>query len=222
MRRILRRAMRVLPVVFRIAFVLMVLLILNNLAHMCFSFCPCHFARLERSELIPVMIASLRCDLTKCPKMGDLVIGGGSRPVFVGARCPYCGWPAELGDWIDPLPEKAVDLRSLHGLSKWEAEEAVRYAREVTSLSQADSPDRVTCALVTPTDVWFGTMYHGAHRLDRETRKCTSYFRTGLGSPVKSMRLEGCRLIIYHDVLGGSGLFYEDYTADRGKTWIRL
>ena len=186
--------------------------------HVQFNVCPLHFDQFTQNQLRPVIYGLPTEKTIQAVRRGEVFLGG----CILGpeaAICPYCWFPARFLPWVEPsaIP---LDEKAMNGLSSPESQAVRQYATQIIAQTQIDADERITALLVTPTDVWLGTFYRGLHRFQRKTMSWRSYTGTSIGYCIKSIRKDGTRIYVEHDTIG-NGLFYEDYTDDRGATWKR-
>ena len=198
-----------------LTFVISVFLIGLSMIHVKFNVCPLYFERFTQNQLRPIIYGLPTEKTIQAVRRGEAFLGG-CIPMPEAAFCPYCMFPARFRPWVEPsaIP---LDEKAMNGLSFLESQAVRLYATQIV----AHSPiDRITAVLVTPTDIWLGTFYRGLHRFQRKTMSFGSYRGTSIGYCIKSIRKDGTRIYVEHDIIG-NGLFYEDYTDDRGATWKR-
>lgn len=204
-----------------LAFVVIIVSLL--VSHVQFNFCPLHFDRFTQNQIIPI-IYGIPTEKTWQELQRKEVTLGGCFPMPQVAICPYCWMPARYRPWAEP-PAIQLDEKAMNGLSSPESRTVRLYATQIIAHTQIDADDRITALLVTPTDVWIGTHGSGLHCFDRRTQAWKSYAKSSyeknsIGYCIKSIRNDGTRIYVEHETMG-NGLFYEDYTNDRGTTWKR-
>lgn len=202
-------------------------------SHMLFHACPIHLRRYPADGDLPVVCGLPNPfpegdnDILRRARRGEIVLG----ECFAGrvaAVCPFCRWPTRLHDPTyvpSPLP---LDNRLLGCLDANERAEIGLHAFQITRVSPAEVPDRITAALATESDVWIGTWYAGLHRYDRATRKWLAFeparvphgpHRTP-GCRIKHIWKAGSAVHVEHADAEAPGYFRIHNTNDRGRTWI--
>jgi hypothetical protein len=185
--------------------------------HVNLQVCPFHFAHFERSQIREVLYGLPSEETFERAARGEVVLGG-CMPGSIAAVCPYCIWPARFCYWEDPA---AVPLNetTLKELSAEERREAQRYAKHIAAQTQTDMDECVTAVLVTPTDVWLGSLWSGLHRFERKTKVWHSYDEKGaINGCVRRIWRDGSRIFVEH-ASAMRTLYVESFTDDRGKTW---
>lgn len=186
--------------------------------HVRWGLCPLHFARFTPSQVIPVIYGEPTGETFERARRGEVTLGGCVMGP-VAAFCPYCSYPARFRPQTPPA--LILDRVTLKGLSAEESRAIRRYVADIVGRTSCDSEEWVTAILTTPDDVWLGTLESGLHRFDRKAAQWQSYEGTNTGWRISRIRQINHGIGVESDVTG-FGLFYENYTEDRGKTWKRL
>lgn len=226
MTKFLQCMFRILKWVLCLFWLLTAAVVLLMVAHAQFNTCPLHLRRFNQKQLRPVLYGLPNKKGYQAAARGEVILGG-CIPRFSAAYCPYCSMPARFRQ---NLPSAiSLDDETMGGLSAVECQTVSRYAKDILDRAQVDAEEKITAILVTPADVWLGTFDSGLHRFDRNNSAWVSFERQeemkslteqAIGLCVKRIWQKGSRIYVKHEPLW-NGLYYEDYTEDRGKTWVR-
>jgi hypothetical protein len=192
-------------------------IVLSMVLHRVFYVCPFQLSYFGKSGCVPVVYGLLFLEGFESVRRGEIAWGG-CVPSTAGAVCPYCGWTVRLT--ASEPQAVALDDKSLEGLSPPERWEVRTYAAKVVRQARAGKGEKCTAVLVTPTDVWLGTLYSGLHRLDRQTVVWKFYERDTIGRCINRIWSEGDRVFVEHDPFGDHTFFREIYSDDRGESWL--
>jgi len=191
--------------------------VLVTVLHAALYVCPFRFVHFGKSGGVPVVYGLPSPEGFEEAKAGRIVLGGCViRPV--GAVCPCCHWPVRL---VESEPEAmALDDQALESLSPDERTAIRSYVAAIPAQSSPDAEEWCTAVLVTPTDVWLGTLESGLQRFRRGIGIWKSYENGPLGRCIKSIRQSGSKIVVEHDPIGGHTFFREVYSEDNGETWL--